>query len=237
MDCAKCGKTTSDESSTCANCSTDSQPEARANGAKRLSGDFWLCLFFGWAGAHRFKRGEATIGVMMLLTCGGFIFGWIGDTIALATGTPLADGSKSTQSNTSSKTSRTSQKTPRVIKCAYRDCANERKTEFVDACCEEHRLLAREDRSEEMAQRAKALDSYDDRRAQQNAPTGQAAIVCPFCQTRGKVTVRLKEDIGSPWKLTKSLMSAGLAADHHKVMHCSNCRQKWDMGKATRFNL
>ena len=40
-----------------------------------------LCLFLGWAGAHKFYVGKMGMGILYLLTLGLFGFGWIIDTI------------------------------------------------------------------------------------------------------------------------------------------------------------
>lgn len=40
-----------------------------------------LCLFLGWAGAHKFYEGRIGMGILYLFTLGLFGFGWIIDTI------------------------------------------------------------------------------------------------------------------------------------------------------------
>ena len=40
-----------------------------------------LCLFFGWAGAHKFYVGKTGMGILYLFTLGLFGIGWIIDTI------------------------------------------------------------------------------------------------------------------------------------------------------------
>lgn len=42
-----------------------------------------LCLFLGWAGAHKFYIGKKGLGILYLLTFGLCIIGWWGDLIAL----------------------------------------------------------------------------------------------------------------------------------------------------------
>lgn len=44
---------------------------------------FFLCMFLGFFGAHKFYEGKIGMGVLYLLTFGLFGFGWIIDTIAL----------------------------------------------------------------------------------------------------------------------------------------------------------
>lgn len=46
---------------------------------------FFLCLFFGWVGAHKFYESKPVFGVVYLLTCGLFGIGWVADMIILAT--------------------------------------------------------------------------------------------------------------------------------------------------------
>ena len=44
---------------------------------------FFLCLFLGFFGAHKFYEGKIGIGILYLLTVGIFGFGWIIDCIIL----------------------------------------------------------------------------------------------------------------------------------------------------------
>ena len=44
---------------------------------------FFLCLFLGYLGAHKFYEGKGGMGILYLLTFGLFGFGWFFDTIAL----------------------------------------------------------------------------------------------------------------------------------------------------------
>lgn len=43
--------------------------------------DLCLCLFLGWAGAHKFYAGRIGMGILYLFTFGLFGIGWIVDTI------------------------------------------------------------------------------------------------------------------------------------------------------------
>lgn len=45
--------------------------------------EFLLCLFFGWAGGHKFYRGNKRLGIVYLLTLGLLCIGWWGDLIQL----------------------------------------------------------------------------------------------------------------------------------------------------------
>ena len=45
--------------------------------------DFWLCLFGGWLGLHKFYRKEIKMGILYLFTAGLFCIGWIKDSITL----------------------------------------------------------------------------------------------------------------------------------------------------------
>ena len=44
---------------------------------------FFLCLFLGYFGAHKFYEGKAGTGILYLFTCGLFGFGWFIDCIIL----------------------------------------------------------------------------------------------------------------------------------------------------------
>lgn len=44
---------------------------------------FFLCLFLGFLGAHKFYEGKGGMGVLYLLTAGLFGIGWLVDCIAL----------------------------------------------------------------------------------------------------------------------------------------------------------
>ena len=44
---------------------------------------FFLCLFLGWLGAHKFYEERVGAGILYLLTAGLFGFGWLVDTIIL----------------------------------------------------------------------------------------------------------------------------------------------------------
>lgn len=44
---------------------------------------FFLCFFFGYAGAHKFYEGKILLGVIYLLTVGLCGVGWVFDCIAL----------------------------------------------------------------------------------------------------------------------------------------------------------
>lgn len=44
---------------------------------------FFLCLFFGWMGAHKFYEGKNLMGVLYLFTFGLFSIGWIIDLVSL----------------------------------------------------------------------------------------------------------------------------------------------------------
>ena len=39
----------------------------------------WLWILLGFLGAHRFYIGDTMKGILLLLTLGGFVVGWLGD--------------------------------------------------------------------------------------------------------------------------------------------------------------
>ena len=53
---------------------------------RRRATAFWLCLFLGWAGCHRFYVGRKTTGRIYLLTGGLFFFGVLVDLVLILTG-------------------------------------------------------------------------------------------------------------------------------------------------------
>ena len=44
---------------------------------------FFLCLFLGYFGAHKFYEGKAGMGILYIFTAGLFCIGWIIDTISI----------------------------------------------------------------------------------------------------------------------------------------------------------
>jgi len=45
-----------------------------------------LAVFLGYFGAHRFYEGRIILGIILLLTGGGFIVGWVVDAIIVLMG-------------------------------------------------------------------------------------------------------------------------------------------------------
>jgi TM2 domain-containing membrane protein YozV len=54
---------------------------------KSKTAAFLLCLFFGLFGVHRFYVGKFGTGLLWAFTGGLFVFGWIVDLVAIASGT------------------------------------------------------------------------------------------------------------------------------------------------------
>lgn len=112
MYCRKCGKQIDDEAVVCVHCGVatkDHEPQAQqpvinivnnntntntnvnANNInsyvhKKKWTAFLLCLFLGWAGAHRFYVGKNGSAILWLCTIGLFYIGWVADLIAILCG-------------------------------------------------------------------------------------------------------------------------------------------------------
>ena len=92
--CTHCGcqveeiKKTEQPSIVINNANTNTNTNTNVNGAmfrrpKNKWVAFFLCLFLGFLGAHKFYEGKAGRGVLYLLTAGLFGIGWFVDTIVL----------------------------------------------------------------------------------------------------------------------------------------------------------
>lgn len=107
MYCKNCGKEITDNVSYCPTCgvSTGAAPQAAAqqpvinvvnNNTNVNKGfgyihkkkwlAFFLCLFLGYLGVHRFYVGKVGTGIIWLFTCGFFGLGWILDLIFILFG-------------------------------------------------------------------------------------------------------------------------------------------------------
>ena len=110
MYCRKCGKEIDDEAAFCVHCgvATKEQPvyqqpvinvvNTNTNTNTNINNNttgyihkkkwtaFWLCLFLGWAGAHRFYVGKAGTGILWLCTLGLCYIGWGVDLIMILCG-------------------------------------------------------------------------------------------------------------------------------------------------------
>ena len=53
--------------------------------------DFLIILFLGPFGVHKFKQGKIKIGLLYLVTCGFFFFGWVWD-LAFALSLVMREG-------------------------------------------------------------------------------------------------------------------------------------------------
>lgn len=67
------------------NTNTNNNINAAAFGvrAKNKWVAFFLCLFIGYLGAHKFYEGRPGMGILYLLTCGLFGIGWFIDCLVL----------------------------------------------------------------------------------------------------------------------------------------------------------
>ena len=101
--CQHCGNKISKEAVVCPKCGVQvaelktaqstQQPQIiinntntnTVNGGKKCDKwvAFFLCLFLGFFGAHKFYEGKTGAGILYLLTAGIFGIGWFIDTIAI----------------------------------------------------------------------------------------------------------------------------------------------------------
>jgi restriction system protein len=65
--------------------SASSSLSARYRSGKKVNKwtAFFLCLFLGWIGAHKFYEGKTGMGILYLCTIGLFGVGWFVDTISI----------------------------------------------------------------------------------------------------------------------------------------------------------
>lgn len=105
MYCKKCGKQIDDDSAFCPGCGASTENTAQSqyqqpvinvintntninNGYihKKKWTAFWLCLFLGEFGVHRFYVGKVGTGLIWLLTVGLGGIGWLIDLIVILCG-------------------------------------------------------------------------------------------------------------------------------------------------------
>ena len=55
-----------------------------SNEDKNAQTEFWLCLFLGLYGVHKFYRGKIGLGILYMFTGGLFLIGWLVDIFTLA---------------------------------------------------------------------------------------------------------------------------------------------------------
>lgn len=81
----------------------------------------------------------------------------------------------------------------------------------------------------------KNVGKYLDKKEEEHR-RAQASIICPFCQTKGTVTTKNKNDTsgvkatGAVLTLGMSVMLTGLHKHSTRIeAHCSQCKTTWDM--------
>ncbi len=103
MFCKKCGAEMGINENICPKCGTvqSQQPQIVINNANANTNvnqaagygprpkdkwvAFFLCLFLGPVGAHKFYEGKTGMGILYLFTFGLFCIGWVVDTIVILT--------------------------------------------------------------------------------------------------------------------------------------------------------
>lgn len=91
MYCVHCGNLLGDGDIFCVKCGrrvrSAAYYEQMYAGRRRKTADKYLsiffCVFFGWAGVHRFYEGKIITGAIWLTTCGLFGVGWLVDLVLL----------------------------------------------------------------------------------------------------------------------------------------------------------
>lgn len=84
--CPKCGKQLLEYTTECANCGCQFDKRIWDESSRSWLASLLLCLFLGGLGAHRFYTGYIGIGIIQLLTAGGFGLWWLIDLIFIITG-------------------------------------------------------------------------------------------------------------------------------------------------------
>ena len=90
MYCPCCGKDLPKGYQHCDACGTEINTSSDDFGIvykrKKKWTTFFLCLFLGWFGIHRFYVGKTGTGILWAMTFGCFYFGWIIDCITILAG-------------------------------------------------------------------------------------------------------------------------------------------------------
>ncbi len=97
--CRACGKEIHESAVSCPNCGApQAGTQTLPRPDKTILPAFLLCVFLGWAGAHRFYVGKIGTGILMLFTGGVFGLLWLYDFIMIVVGSFTdQDGNKLTE--------------------------------------------------------------------------------------------------------------------------------------------
>lgn len=84
VHCRECGTKISESASSCPKCGARQSGGGGAPKKVNWAVALVLSVFLGWLGADRFYMGQIGLGIVKLITMGGFLFWWVIDVILIA---------------------------------------------------------------------------------------------------------------------------------------------------------